>query len=76
MRVTILWRTDPWFSDGPKELIGVFNEWVQMEIAMVQAGATREQISELENSCCGQTQCNNTPYAFWAQDVEMNENIL
>lgn len=53
MRVTILWRTDPWFSDGSKELIGVFNEWVQMEIAMVQAGATQEQVSELENSCCG-----------------------
>lgn len=76
MRVTILWRTDPWFSTDSKELVGVFNEWVEMEIALVQAGATPEQVSELENSCCGQTQVNNTPYVFWAQEVEMNDNIL
>lgn len=76
MRVTILWRTDPWFSTDSKELVGVFNEWVEMEIALVQAGATPEQVSELENSCCGQTQVNNTPYAFWTQEVEMNDNIL
>lgn len=76
MKVILLWRTDPWFSTNSKELIGVFNEWIEIEVALMQAGATSAQVSELENSCCGQTQCNNTPYAFWAQEVELNENIL
>ena len=50
MKVILLWRTDPWFSTNSKELIGVFNEWIETSYQLL-TNMTSHYLFKVMTSC-------------------------